>query len=720
MSVDQLGRRRLLQGSVAGGLMVAIGPLGASAVPGEAGGQELQSWVRIARDGAVTVLSNTSEIGQGTGTAIAQILADELDLDWRRISLAMAPQDKRYFNPNWGEYGTYGSGGVAYQLAPLRRAGAQARAMLIAAAAREWQVAASECDTDSGDVIHRASGRRAAYGLLVEQAARQPVPTDAPLMPRERLRYIGRDIPRLDLPAKTDGSAVYGIDVRMPGLLSAAIVQCPVFGGRLAGVDRAPAMRMPGVRQVVLLDDAVAVVADSYWRAQKAVDALQPRWDLKRAKRPDSARYMAALHKAVQGDGATFPPAKTTAAQVKVRYAQATRRARRSVERTYAVPFLAHATMEPMNATAVVSQDRAELWVPTQSQTGTQNAVAQLLGLPVSAVTVNTTLAGGGFGRRMELDFALQAVHIAKACGAPVKLIWNRAQDIQHDFYRPAAVVKVTAGVDGDGMPVALRIDSACQSIFQHSRLGEWSKWSRPVDSSAVGDLPDWYPLAALKVQVTTVDVGVPVGFWRSVAATQNVFAFECLIDELAHEARSDPMAYRRKLLPAGGREQRVLDLLAERSSWHRGPAPGRHRGMAFSRANGSLVGHVVELSVDAQRAVQLHQVWTVIDCGTAVNPHNIRAQVEGCIVFALSAAFHGDITLSGGAVMQSNFHDYRLLGLAATPKMDVQIVENWEKPGGAGEEAVGGLTPALVNALFAATGQRIRELPLAKAGFSI
>ncbi|MFG6429761.1 xanthine dehydrogenase family protein molybdopterin-binding subunit [Roseateles sp. LYH14W] len=698
--------------------MVVIAPLGAA--PGAASGQELQGWVRIARDGAVTVLSNTSEIGQGTGTAIAQILADELDLDWRRVSLTMAPLEKRYFNPNWAEYGTYGSGGVAYQMEPLRRAGAQARAMLIAAAAGEWQVAANDCDTDNGDVVHRDSGRRAAYGLLVEQAARQPVPEQPTLMPRERLRYIGRDMPRLDIPAKTDGSAVFGVDVRMPGLLSAAIVQCPVFGGRLAGVDSAPALRMPGVRQVVLLDDAVAVVADSYWRAQQAVDALQPRWDLQRARRPDSARYMAALHRAVRGEGATFLPANTTAAQVKARYAQATRRVRRSVERTYAVPFLAHATMEPMNATARVSEGKAELWVPTQSQTGTQNAVARLLGLPPAAVTVHTTLAGGGFGRRMELDFALQAARIAQACGAPVKLIWSRAQDMQHDFYRPAAVVKVKAGLDGDGMPVAWRVDSACQSILQHSRLGEWREFSLPVDNSAAGDLPDYYRLAAIQMQITTVDVGVPVGFWRAVAATQNVFAYECLMDELAHGARMDALAYRRRLLPPGGREQRVLDLLAERSAWQRGPAPGRHRGLAFSRANGSLVGHVVELSVDAGRKVKLHQVWTVIDCGIAVNPRNVRAQVEGCIVFALSAAFHGEITVRGGAVQQSNFHDYRLLDLAATPNMDVQIVDSQEKPGGAGEEAVGGLAPALVNALFAATGQRIRELPLAKAGFSV
>ncbi len=265
-----------------------------------------------------------------------------------------------------------------------------------------------------------------------------------------------------------------------------------------------------------------------------------------------------------------------------------------------------------------------------------------------------------------------------------------------------------------------MRVDSACESVLQHSRMGEWSEYSRPVDNSAAGDLPDYYQLAAIKMHITTVDVGVPVGFWRAVAATQNVFAYECLIDELAWDARIDPMAYRLKLVPQGGREQRVLDLLAQRSQWQRGAAPGRHRGVAFSRANGSLVGHVVELSVDAKRAVKVHKVWTVIDCGTAINPQNIRAQVEGCIVWALSSAFHGEITVRGGAVQQSNFHDYRLVGLEATPRIDVTVVENWEKPGGAGEEAVGGLTPALVNALYSATGTRIRNLPLAAAGFSI
>lgn len=717
--VTQQSRRDFLKTTAASGLLLAISPLTSAATPPATAAMAL-GWVRIAPDGAVTVLSNTTEIGQGTGTAIAQILADELDLDWRTIGLEMAPVEKQFNNAAFNQYATFGSGGVAKQIAPLRLAGARARAMLIAAAAERWKVPVAECDTLAGAVLHKASGRRLAYADLVLQAAAQPAPEHPALMPEERWRYMGKDVARLDLPAKVDGSAVYGIDVKQKGMLTAAIVQCPNFGGRLAEVDAAPALKMRGVKHVVKLDNAVAVVADSFWHAKKGLDALTPRWDLTTASQHHSDAYMASLRKAVSEDGPLYVPGSSSAEKINGAFDAGQAKAVRSVEQVYSVPFLAHATMEPMTATARVGKTDAELWLGTQTQTGTRGAVAKELGLAPEAVTIHTTLAGGAFGRRIEYDFALQAVRIAKKTGAVVKLIWSREEDIRHDFYRPAAVIRLTAGVGPDGMPVTLRVDTACESLFNYTRGGALKAIAKPVDPSAVGEQPSYYSPMAVQFRVTTIDAGVPVGFWRAVTATQNVFAYESLMDELAHQAKMNPLAYRQRMLPEGSRERTTLDTAAERSGWHSAPLPGRHRGLAFSRANGSTIAQVVELSVDADKRVKLHRITTVIDCGQAVNPRNVKGQAEGGNIFALSAAFYGAITVRDGAVEQSNFHDYRLIGLADTPPMDVVILESGGKPGGAGEETVGPLAPALTNALFAATGIRVLELPLVKAGFSL
>lgn len=706
-----LHRRDFLKAGLGGGLLIAVGAAAAQA--------ELSHWVRIASDGTVTLLSNTSEIGQGTGTAIAQILADELDLDWSRVRIAMAPIEPRYFNPGRNEYGTYGSSGVGMQYDMLRKAGAQGRAVLMQAAAQRWGVEAAACDTRDGAVTHPASGLSLAYAELVQQAAQLPLPAEPSLMPRERLRYIGRDMPRLDLPAKTDGSAVFGIDVRMPGLLRAAILQCPAFGGRLHSVDPAPALAMRGVRKVVKLDDAVVVVADTWWRARSALAALKPRWDLRKASRHSTAGYAASLRRALDKDGPLHLPPNTSRKDVLARHA-AKAGPRAALQRVFTVPFLAHATLEPMNGTARVDANGAELWLPTQTQSFTREAVAQALGLKLEQVTLHTTLAGGGFGRRMELDFALQAARIAAQCdGAPVQLIWSREEDMRHDYYRPAAAVKLTASVDRAGLLTALRTDTACESLFHYTGEGALRDLAKPVDPSAVGELPDYYTSVALRTHVTTVDAGVPVGFWRSVAASQNVFAYECLIDELARRARIDAFDYRRRLLAGDARSLALLDALAERARWGQA-LPGHHRGMAFSKANGSTIAHVVEVSVDAGKRVTIHQAWTAIDCGVAINPANVRAQVEGSMVFALSAAFFGQITLKNGAVQQSNFHDYPLVTLAQTPPCDVIVMDSREKPGGAGEEAVGGFAPALVNAIAAATGRRVYSLPLAPHGYTL
>ena len=720
-------RRDFMKTMAAGGLLLAFGQRAAAAdapaadAPAAAVAPEAPGWVRIGTDGKVTILSNTSEIGQGTGTAIAQMLADELDLDWKTVSVEMAPVEKRFINPGWEEYATYGSGGVSRQFTHLRKAGAQARAMLLGAAAAEWKVPVAECDTEQGHVVHKASQRKLAYASLVQKAASQPVPADPPLMSRERWRYMGKDVKRLDLPGKTDGSAQYGIDVKLPGMLYAAILQCPHFGGKLASVDAKPAMARRGVKRVVQLPDAVAVVADSYWRAQQALNALKPQWDLSTASKHTSASYVDSLRQAVMKEGELVVPGKKKADEILAAYADGAAKGSPGLERIYTVPLLAHATMEPMNGTARVKDGKAELWLPTQAQMTAQKYVATALGIAPEAVTVHTTLSGGGFGRRIEPDFAVQAALIAKEAGAPVKLLWSREEDMRHGYHRPAAVLRLRAHVDGAGALIALRTDTAGDSIFMYSRFGEDKAIARPVDRSQVAVPPTrCYGIPGYMQKVTLVDAGVPLGYWRSVASSQNVFASESFVDELALRAKADPFDYRRKMMKPGSRELKVLETLEARSGW-RTPAPAGHkRGMAFSWANGSYIGQVVELSVDAGSRIKLHRVTTVVDCGTAVNPLNVRGQVEGGNIFALTAAFYGEITVKDGAIEQSNFTDYRLLSLAETPAMEVVLIDSSEAPGGIGEEAVGPMAPAVVNAIFAATGRRILELPISKAGFSL
>lgn len=721
-SLQNPARRTFIKGAAASGLLVAFGDAFATtpSAPATSAATSLNGWIRVAPDGSVTLLSNTSEIGQGTGTALAQILANELDLDWRVVKIDMAPVTPAFINPLWGEYATYGSGGIMGQFSALRQAAAKARSVLISAAATQWKVPVEECDTDAGTVVHASSSRRLPYADLARAAAQLPLPIEVALMPRERWRHIGRDAARFDIPAKVDGSAVYGIDIKRPGMLTATLLQSPSFGGRLAHVDPAPAMRVRGVRHVVQLDDAVAVVADNYWLAKRGLATLKPTWDNSQASKHNSADYAAALAAGVRDGGTVFARRDSSAEKDMAAFTEAMRSAQKSMEQLYTVPFLSHATMEPMNATARVGTQDAELWIPTQIQQATRDIVAKELGLPTNAVTIHTTLAGGGFGRRAELDFPLQAVRIAKRTGATVKLIWSREEDMRHDFYRPAAAVRLTAGIGADGMPVAVRFDSACESLLVYSGGGASKAAAKPVDPTAVGELPLHYKFPSLLSVVNTIDIGVPVGYWRSVASSQNCFAYECFVDELARAANSDPVGYRRSLLAPDSRERRVLDEAVARAGWNDVAPAGRFRGLALIHANGSAVVHVVELSLADEHKVKLHRITTVVDCGVAVNPRNIRAQMEGGIAFGLSAAFYGEITIKDGAVEQSNFHDYRLIQLAHMPKIDVTILESGERPGGVGEEAVGPIAPAVVNALFAATGRRIRQLPLSKAGFTL
>ncbi|HWE23201.1 MAG TPA: molybdopterin cofactor-binding domain-containing protein [Myxococcales bacterium] len=707
-------RREFLQGVAASGLLLAVEwPAEAATKPALVAG-----WIRIAPDGAVTILSNTSEIGQGTGTGIAQLVGDELDVSWEQIRLEMAPVEKAYFNPGFGEYATYGSGGIAQQEQALRLAGARARAMLIEAAARRWKVAAADCRTKGGFVIG-PSGRKLGYGALAVQAAAIAPPEKPPLKARNDWNFIGKPMQRLDLPAKVNGTALYGIDVKLPGLLVATIAQCPAFAGTLASVDAAPALAIPGVKRVIELESAVAVVATGYWPARKGLLALQPKWDLSKASRADSRSYSEQLRKGCAGEGLPYAQQGTTAAALAEAHEAAMAKAVRRMEAVYEVPFVAHATMEPMNATARLRDGGVELWLPTQNQSATRDSVAARLGISADKVTIHTTLAGGGFGRRAEVDFAVQAAQIAKAARAPVKLIWSREEDLQHDYYRPAAAVRMIAGLDDAGAPVAWRVETACESLLDWSLFGKYKRADGVVDTtSLMGFARPAYDLGAPRYGWTKIDVGVPVAFWRSVGASQNIFALESFVDELALAANADPLAYRLRLLRSGSRARKVLEAAVDAAGWSK-PVPGRYRGIALAPANGSVVAQIAEVSVEADK-VKVHRVTCAVDCGLAVNPNCVAAQMEGGIAFGLSTAFLGEITLAAGRVEQSNFDGFPLISLAQMPEIQVVPVDTGEKAGGTGEEAVAPLAPAVANAIFAATGRRLRTLPLAHHGLTL
>lgn len=715
------GRREFMQRIAAGALLVAVGDTSLAApnnrIAATPATTTINGWIRIASDGVVTLYSNTAEIGQGTGTALAQILANELDLDWRDVRLEMAPLAQPYFNPAMAEYATYGSLGVSQQITPLRKAGAQARAMLLAAAAKQWQLDIQDCDSDAGAVINRLDQRRIPYAQLVALAAQLPVPAEPLLLPKERWRFIGKDMARLDIPAKLNGSAVYGIDVQMPGLLVAAILQAPSFGARLLTVDAAPALAIKGVRHVLKLERAVAVVAHNYWVASKALAALQPSWDLQAASHCDSKKYATELIAGARAGGVMFVPRDSSLEKIQLAYDYACSHEARQHSALYSFPFLAHATMEPMNATAVVKADSAELWLPTQSQSLAREVVAQALGLHEDKVTIHSTLAGGGFGRRSENDFALQAALIAQQVGAPVKLIWSREQDLRHDYYRPAAAIHMRASLDAQGLSLAWRFDIATEAISLYSREGKDAAHALPINRQALGPIKH-YRLPLLQ-SANTVDAKVPTGYWRSVQASHNTYAIETFIDELASQAGMDSAQYRRRLFADGGREQAALDRALLQSGWNTPPAAGRFRGLALINANGTVLVHVVELSVQ-EYAVKIHAITTVVDCGLVVNPRNVRAQMEGGIAFGLSAAFYGEISLQEGAVLQSNFHDYRLITMSEMPMVKLHIMESEAAAGGVGEEAVGPIAPAVANAIFAATGTRIRDLPFSKSGYTL
>lgn len=643
------------------------------------------SWIHIAPDSSITLMFATSELGQGAMTALPMVLADELEADWSRVKVAPAPVNSDFDNPLMGQQMTGGSTGVRGYWDPLRRAGAATRELLIAAAAKSWGVASDQCRARNSEVIHDASGRRAAYGTLLVQAAKLKTPTEAPPKNSKDFRLIGKSIARLDVPAKVNGNAIFGLDVRLPGMLTAVVARCPVFGGTRKNHDDSAARVLPGVRQVVAISSGVAVVADNFWSAQQGRAALRIEWEFGRNKDLDSKAIATRARAALDREGKISRDegdAKTVLGK-----------AGQVIEVQYETPYLAHACMETMNCTADVRADGCDVWAPTQAQTEARVEAARVTGLSKAAIQIHTTFSGGGFGRRLEHDFVTDAVEVSKAMGKPVQVIWTREDDMQHDFYRPTNVARLRAKLGAGGRPEA------------------WlQRVAGPKNSLGGVNIP--YAIPNLRIEQIEEDPGIPVGAWRSVGASQNAFAVECFIDELAHAAGQDPRAFRLSLLADSPRHTACVQLATERAGWGRTLPAGHGLGLAVYSAYGGWVAHVAEVSV-VRNVIRVHRVVSAVDCGLAINPDGVRAQTEGAIAFGLSAALKGEITIQGGRVVQSNFNDYPLLRIDEMPKIEVHLVSNSEPPGGVGEAGVPPIAPAVANAVFAATGKRLRRLPL-------
>ena len=750
-------RRALLLGTTAGVGALLVGwatlpqrsrvGLASMMQPGE-GDIALNGWIKILPDGGVVLAMPRSEMGQGVHTALPQLAAEELDVPLSAVRIEQSGWDSVYgnvamlvaslpFHPSEGEQedgfgrvkagrwivakvarelgvnATGGSSSVADAWDVVRIAAATARASLLGAASLQWKLPVEDLRAANG-VISHPSGRSLTYGELARTAAATP-PGDVQLKERAQWRIIGKPVPRLDVPAKVDGSARFGLDVRLPGMRYAALRLSPRIGGAPGRIDARAALAMPGVERIVMLPAyagsaaGFAVIARTYWQARQAVEAVQVEWRPPSGTPVDSSRIATALEAAVRhGEAHTFyrrgDPSNVPAGRV--------------VEAWYSAPYLAHATLEPMNATARVDGGRVEVWAPTQVPAMCRGVAARVAGVPVEKVDLHVTLLGGGFGRRLEVDYVAQAVRVAMDLpGVPVQLIWSREEDMRHDFYRPAQVARLRAVIDASGAPAALHIKSAGDAIAPR-----WMERGLPAVAGPM-DLPDKttseglfdqpYGFGHQHVEHVFTRSGVPVGFWRSVGHSHNAFFLECFVDEIAAELRLDAVELRRRLLRRSPRHLAVLELAVERSGWGLRPLPaGRARGIALHESFGSVVAHVAEVSlVDGQPKV--HRVVCAIDCGTVINPQIVAQQMEGAVVYGLSAALHARIDVRGGAVQQGNFPDQPMLRLAAAPQVETWIAPSERPPAGVGEPGVPPVAPAVANALFALTGLRYRSLPL-------
>jgi isoquinoline 1-oxidoreductase subunit beta len=706
-----LSRRSFLRvGTVAGGGLMLSLSLSLPFANGEADAADAHdfvpnAFVRIDGNGQIVLTMPYVEMGQGTYTSIPMLIAEELEVDLKQVQVEHAPPNERlYANPLLGVQATGNSNAIRGAWQPLRQAGAVARTMLVAAAAKRWNVDPASCRAQSGEVLHPPTGRRSTYGELAADAARLSIPENVALKQPQDFKLIGTPAKRLDTPAKVNGTAVYGIDVRPPGVKIATLAQSPVFGGRVKSVDDTAAKAVKGVRQIVRLDDAVAVVADHMGAAKKGLAALAIEWDEGPHAKLSTADIASELEQATLKSGAV--------AQNIGDVDKALASAVTKVEAIYQVPFLAHATMEPMNCTVHVRPDGCELWVGNQAIARCQAAAAQVTGLPLDKVVAHNHLIGGGFGRRLESDGVARAVEIAKQVEGPVKVVWTREEDIQHDMYRPYWFDRLIAGLDDKGMPLAWSNRYAGSSII--------ARWLPPgfkngLDpDSTEGAINLVYALPNLHVEYVRVEPpGIPTAFWRSVGPSHNVFVTESFMDELAAAAKQDAVAYRRALLEHSPRAKAVLELAAEKAGWGQ-PLPQRAgRGVALQFVFGTYMAQVAEIEVAKDGKVRVRRVVCAVDCGIPVNPDTIQAQIQSAIIFGITAALYGEITLKNGRVEQTNFDTYQMLRMNEAPAIDVHIVQSSEAPGGMGEAGTSAIVPAVANAIFAATGKRLRKMPV-------
>ena len=743
---DLSRRRFLITGAVAtGGLLVGCSPpapserLGQpSDLPVHDGQVALNAWVKIDPDGVVTVAVPRAEMGQGVMTSLPLLLAEELDARWDDVRVEAAPVAQVYANQammlNVLPFGvddngllarlssaamqraghllhlqvTGGSSSIRDAWEPLRVAGATARAMLVQAAATRWQVPVADCRTEAGQVVHASSGRVLKYGELVADAARLKPPTDVPLKDPARYTLIGKGAPRKDVPAKTNGSAQFGIDVRVPDMLYAAIVQAPVFGADVASFDGSAALRQRGIKQVLRIPSAVVVVADSWWRAKQALPLVKVNW----TATPHDQLTSADLHKQAEQalrdqSGLAFTNRGDADAALKS--------ATRTLEAAYRVPYLAHAALEPINCTAQVKEGKVTVWVSTQVASLAKWRASQVAKVDGDQVVMHLPLLGGGFGRRLEVDMVEQAVAVAmQTQGRPVKLLWTREEDTRHDMYRPAAWCTFRAALDAQGQVQAWqhRVAAQAPAYSATQRLVPWAAADSPDKNQIEGAYDVPYDMPNVEVRQIRLTGHVPVGYWRSVGHSYNAFFTECFTDEVAHAAGQDPVAWRRARLKSRPRHLAVLERVAKEAGWGQPLPVGHARGVALQEAFGSICAQVAEVSLEGGE-VRVHRVVCAIDCGVVVHPDTVEAQIQGSVLFGLSAALYGEVTLAEGRVQQSSFPDYRVVQLAQTPKIEVHILRNAHAPGGVGEPGVPPIAPAVANALFVLTGQRVRELPI-------
>jgi isoquinoline 1-oxidoreductase beta subunit len=668
------------------------------------------AFIRVDHSGKTTLVMPQVEMGQGVYTAVAMILAEELDADFGQVTLQHAPpNDKLYGNPIFGIQVTGNSNSVRAFWKPLRMAGAATRAMLIEAAAQQWQVDPASCSASNGKVTHAASGRTIDYGDLVDAASHLPVPQNPRLKDPKDFTLIGKPLKRLDTPNKADGKVVYSIDAMLPGMQFATLAACPVFGGKVAHVDDSAAKTVQGVRKIVVLDDLVAVVGDHMWAAKKGLDALVITWDEGPNAHLSSNDIWEDLRAASKKEGVVAKSVGDVAKGLSQG---------EKFDAEYELPFLAHATMEPQNCTVHLTPGACEIWTGTQVLTRVQQTAAKVAGVPVDKVVAHNHLIGGGFGRRLEPDMVASAVQIARHVDGPVKVVWTREEDIQHDIYRPVYRDTISASLS-NGKIVGWKYRVTGSSI-----IARWlpPAFQKGIDIDAVDSAVDQpYDIPNLEVQYVRAEPpAVPTGFWRGVGPNNNVFAIECFMDELARKAGMDPIAFRRGMLDKNPRLKAALDLVAEKSDWGK-PLPRRvGRGVCAQPSFGSFIATVVEAEVDERGEVHLRRVTSAVDTGIAVNPDTIAAQLQGGLIFGLTAALYGEVTIEKGRVRQSNFNDYRMLRIDEVPNIEVHVIKSGEDPGGIGETGTTAGPPALRNAIYAATGVALRRLPIDRAALAV